>query len=319
MAKHIIVGGSLAYDRVLDFPGVFSDHIIPRKVHTLNLSFTAPTVRVSYGGCAGNIAYTLSLLSVRPIIWSAGGKDFDPYLRWLENQGISARCIAVYPSELTAAAYVITDRADNQISGFHLGALALPARPLPASVWRQAACAIISPEDPPVMRQKMRACKREGVPFVFDPGQAIPACSPAFLREGIRNAWAAVANDYEWALIEKRTGWRMQTIRVRCPRVVLTRGEKGSWIWEGGVKYAIPAARARRVADPTGAGDAYRAGLVAGWMEGKDTETAGRMASLAAVYAVERNGTQNHTFSPEEFARRFRREFGVALARKREG
>lgn len=311
--REVLIAGSLAFDQIMDFPGKFQDHILPDKLHMINLSFLVEERRIQKGGCAGNIAYGLSLLGERARILAAAGNDFDDYRSYLEELGVDVSSIRTFDDEPTAACFITTDRADNQITGFHPGAMAR-ARELSladAVRGRDVAYAVVAPDDPQAIVRHCREAKEEGLPLVFDPSFQVIALDGDALREAADGAEVVLVNDYEFAVFREKTGLSERDLLELARIWVVTLGERGSRILvQGGSRIEVPAAPVREVKDPTGAGDAYRAGFVAGLLRGLDLATCGRMGSVSAVHAVERYGTQAHHFTREEFAQRYRESYG---------
>jgi adenosine kinase len=311
----IYVSGSVAFDRIMDFPGKFSDHILPDKIHMLNVCFMIEALRENFGGTAGNIAFSLSLLDEKPFIVAAAGKDFPPYRAWLEKSGLSCNHIEIVKEELTAGAYITTDRSDNQITAFNPGAMGRPTRFDPENLEHAAALAIIAPGNLDDMRTYAARFRDLGVPYIFDPGQSLPAWSADSLREAIRGSEILISNDYELEMIREKTGLSQEELLGMARRLITTRGEEGSEIKrleEGAVRiHHIPAVPPDSVCDPTGAGDAYRAGLIKGLrLRDDDILHAARMGAVCAAYAVEVYGTQTFHFTSDSFNRRFHAAFG---------
>jgi adenosine kinase len=300
----IYVSGSLAYDRIMDFPGRFSDHILPDKIHILNVAFTVNGLIERFGGTAGNIAYNLVLLGQRPRILAAAGRDFAPYRQWLQKQGLPLEAIRVVEHELTASAYITTDQSDNQITGFNPGAMRHPCGARLEPPGPQGALAIIAPGNLEDMAGIARRCRECAIPYICDPGQSIPALSPEALIDMIDGARLLISNDYELELIRQKTGMELSTLLARTGAVITTLAEKGSLVTTRQGQVRIAAARAARVVDPTGAGDAYRAGLITGLILGRPLTEAARMGAACASFAVEQQGTQEHRFGPQEFTTR---------------
>lgn len=307
----LFVSGSLAYDRIMDFEGLFGDHILPGKTHSLSVSFFVPTMRESFGGCAGNIAYTLALLGEKPTIVGSGGNDFAPYEAWLSEHGVDTSLIRQEESVRTAFATIMTDKADNQITAFYPGAM-LMTYPLSDVAITKDDFVMISPSNPEMMRALPEASRKNAHGFIFDPGQQIPALSADDLKNGIKGAKALILNDYELELVAKKTGWSEEHMLAHMETLIVTMGEKGSRMRTKEKTILIPAAKAEAV-DPTGAGDAYRAGFLTGIIRGLSLEIAGRMGAVAACYTVEREGTQTHTFTKEEFALRYKENFNETI------
>jgi len=305
----IFVSGSLAYDRIMDFPGKFADHILPDKIHVLNVCFTVNGLNEKFGGTAGNIAYSLALLGERPLILATAGKDFDRYQAWLLKHQLSLQGIRRISEELTGGAYITTDQADNQITGFNPGTMKYPSLFKFDGVNPQKALAIVAPGNLEDMRTYARMCREKKVPYIFDPGQSITAFLGDQLTEMLTGSSLMISNDYELEMIMRATGFERAQLLQRTGGIITTLGEIGSRICTRDQEVKIPAARASQVLDPTGAGDAYRAGLIKGMVMGKDLEDAARMGAVCASYAVECHGTQEHRFSQEEFWARYHANF----------
>src|SRR5512135_3344294 len=258
----IIISGSLAYDRIMDFPGYFSDHILPEKIHILNVCFQVNGMKEKFGGTAGNIAYALTLMGEKPFISAAIGQDYRRYFEWLSKIGLSTEFTRIVPEEFTAGAFITTDRADNQITGFNPGAMKHRSDYKFDGVDPAAALAIVAPGSLEDMLAYTRAYKTGGVPYIFDPGQSIPAWSGDDLMEMAGGALALIVNDYELEMFRQKTGLEEKEILKLTPTLITTRGEKGSSLLTAAGREEVPAVQARQVLDPTGAGDAYRAGLL---------------------------------------------------------
>ena len=306
----VFVSGSIAYDRIMDFPGKFSDHILPDKIHILNVCFTVNGLREQFGGTAGNIAYNLVLLGERPHILAAVGKDFDKYEAWLNKHQLPLEGIRQISEELTAGAYITTDKGDNQITGFNPGAMKYPSRFTFDGVSAQEALAIVAPGNLEDMLTYAEACRGREIPYIFDPGQSIPSFTGDQLEKMLTGSSLLISNDYELEMILRATGLDKSQLQARTGGIITTLGEKGSIISTRHEQTEIPAARATRVLDPTGAGDAYRAGLIKGIVTGRSLEDAARLGAVCASYAVEYHGTQEHHFSAEDFLTRYRDNFG---------
>ena len=311
----ILVTGSIAFDYIMNFPGYFKDHILPDKVHMLNVSFLVETMKKMRGGTAGNIAYNLALLGERPRVLAAVGEDFAEYRARLEGAGVDTAHARVIAGDFTALAFITTDQSDNQIAGFYPGAMRAAGELSLQEVEGEIEVAIVAPNAPEAMTRYPRECRERGIPFVFDPGQALPVLSGEQLLDGMRGAACVIGNDYEMALIAEKTGQAAEALTELAQTVIITRGEEGSKVLQAGGSQDIPAVKVREALDPTGAGDAYRAGVLRGLVRGQSPAVYGRVASLAAAYAVECYGTQEHGYSSEEFADRYREAFGEALPR----
>jgi len=304
-----LICGSFAYDTIMVFSDRFKNHILPDQVHILNVCFLVPDMRREFGGCAGNISYSLNLLGGDPLPMGTVGADFAPYAEWLDRCGIDRRFVREVPGTFTAQAYITTDMDDNQITAFHPGAMNEAHR---NRIERAdgVELGIVSPDGRQAMLDHARQFADVGVPFVFDPGQGLPMFNGAELEEFLRLASYVTVNDYESQLLQERTGRDLEELADRVEALIVTRGAKGSEIIASGKHYSIPTAPVDKAADPTGCGDAYRAGLLYGIARGMDWETTGRVASLLGAIKVESHGTQNHDFTPDEFAARFEQSFG---------
>ena len=307
-----LICGSLAYDTIMVFQDQFKNHILPDKVHILNVSFLVPRMRREFGGCAGNIAYNLKLLGDDPIPMATVGQDFGPYRKWLDEHGIRQDHIKELPELFTAQAFITTDLDDNQITAFHPGAMMRSHENHVRDV-TEATFGIVAPDGRDAMLQHARGFAERGVPFIFDPGQALPLFNGDEFRHFIEQAEYVVVNDYESSLLQERTGWDEATIAGKVAAYIITQGPQGSRIHTRETVHDIPPAHERRITDPTGCGDAYRAGLIFGLMRNYDLPTCGRMASLMGALKIEHPGTQNQRFTYPEFAEQFIQQFGHSL------
>ena len=306
--NRILISGSVAYDRIMDFDGFFRDHFLPEKLHTINVSFSVAAPAQEFGGTAGNIAYTLALLEERASIIATVGSDFSEYRKHLDATGIDASLIAVRHDLPTASAYIMTDRGDNQIAAFSAGAGALAyGNDLPQEV---AALGIVAPSCVSDMLMLPDYFRRMKVPHFYDPGQQITVLDGDQLKSGINGATTVFANDYELSLIGNKTGWGEKEIAERVEALIVTYGAEGSRIITRAGETRIPAVTATHVADPTGAGDGYRAGFAKGFLAQLPFEVCAKLGSCAAAYVVERRGTQNHGFTKDEFRKRFQGAYG---------
>ena len=307
-----LICGSLAYDTIMVFPGRFKEHILPEKVHILNVSFMVPQIRREFGGCAGNIAYNLHLLGAEGHIMATAGQDFGPYAEWIEQCGLNPRYIKKIEDEFTAQAFVTTDLDDNQITAFHSGAMNNSHEndvPHDADI----SIAIISPDGKDGMLQHARQCHEASIPFIFDPGQGMPMFNGEELLSFIEQATYICVNDYESELLQERTGLSVKKIAEQVEAMAVTYGSKGSVIHAKGASIEIPAVWAGSVQDPTGCGDAYRGGLLYGLMNGLDWDVSGRIAALLSAIKVAHPGTQNHSITLDAFKERFEQEFGTTF------
>lgn len=310
---NILVSGSLAYDRIMDFPGKFGDHILPEKIHILNVCFVIEEMRENFGGTAGNIAYALSLLDESPIVAATAGRDFGPYREWFHKNRISTQHITLIQDVLTAGAYITTDKADNQITAFNPGAMKFSAAFDFDTLNPMETVAIISPGNLEDMVNFPQIFKQKGIPYIFDPGQSLPALQSDDLIKSIDGAWILICNDYEHELITKKTGLPSDKLLEKTEWLIVTRGEYGSLVMvkdNGTVKStAIQSVTPKTVYDPTGAGDAFRAGLLKGLVSGKDMVYSAKMGSVCAAFCVEVYGTQTYSFTRESFDNRFKTAF----------
>jgi adenosine kinase len=306
LARRALICGSLAFDTIMVFGDRFANHILPDKIHILNVSFLVPQMRREFGGCAGNIAYNLKLLGDTGVPMATVGRDFAPYREWLAHSGVPTDHVRVIDSELTAQAFITTDLDDNQITAFHPGAMQ-HAHANRVSDALDIAIGIVAPDGRDGMIEHAAQFAAAGIPFIFDPGQGLPMFGPADLQRFISQARWVALNDYEWQLVQQKTGWGVGEITARVEALIVTQGAAGSTIYTRGEELTVPAAAARAVVDPTGCGDAYRAGVLHGLLHGLDWLETGRIASLMGAIKIESRGTQNHRFTREEFAARLRR------------
>lgn len=309
--KTIAVTGSLAFDYIMDFPQSFEENILPHKLKTLSVSFLAHNFSKNFGGTAGNIAYNLSLLQQSVVvIASAGKKDFDAYRTHLQGVGADVSKIHIAQEEFSANMFMITDKNNCQIAGFYPGAM---QHDTTLTLVKNVDFAIISPTIPAAMDGFVTQAKKQNIPYLFDPAQQIPRLSSTQLKNGIDGATVLVGNDYELAMIEKKTRWSKQEILYKSAIVITTLGAEGSLIEKGGESLNVGIATPKDVVDPTGAGDAYIAGFLTGYMNGKNLTICGQMGAVAAAYAIENYGTQNHIFAIDEFRKRYSQAFGNML------
>ncbi|UCG84227.1 MAG: carbohydrate kinase family protein [Dehalococcoidia bacterium] len=301
---NVIVSGSLAYDRIMDFPGNFSDHILPDKIHVLNVSFTVNSMVEKFGGTAGNISYALRLLGEKPIILATIGRDHERYFDWLQSNQIAIDSIRIIEEEFTACAYITTDRADNQITGFNPGSMKYPSSFDFGGIDTRSCIAIVAPGNLEDMRVYSQTYQSRGIDFIFDPGQSLPMWDGGELAECISGSRILVSNDYELDLIINMTGLDRTELLKRTGVIITTLGEQGSRVYTADDEIVIPAVKPGTVVDPTGAGDAYRAGLIKGLVQRKKIAECAMMGSVCASYAVEHYGTQGYHFSLEEFQKR---------------
>ena len=306
--KSVLICGSAAYDSILVFPDRFKAHILPEKIHMLNVSFLVPEMRREFGGCATNIAFNLKLLGERAYPMATVGHDFGAYREWLTRKGVPLDFVKVIDSAFTAQAFITTDLDDNQITAFHPGAMQY------AHVNRVAdapgiGIGIVAPDGRQAMVEHAAQFAAAEIPFIFDPGQGLPMFEGAELRHFIEQAtWVAV-NDYEWQVMQQKTGWKVRDIVSRVKALIVTRGSQGSIIHTANESIDIACAKPHAVVDPTGCGDAFRAGLIHGLLRGDDWLTIGRLGSLMGAIKIESRGPQNHAFTRAQFEQRFNENF----------
>ena len=308
----VLICGSFAYDTIMVFEDRFKNHILPDQVHILNVCFVVPGMRREFGGCAGNIAYNLKLLGGDPLPMGTVGDDFESYAEWLDKHCINRAHVTPVFGTYTAQAYITTDMDDNQITAFHPGAMNEAHRNRVDGV-EGVDLGILAPDGRRAMIEHAEQYVDRGIPFIFDPGQGLPMFGKEELDAFIERATYITLNDYESRLLQERTGRDIDVIASEVEALIVTRGGEGSRIYAGGDTLDIPPAKVGQVVDPTGCGDAYRAGLLYGLSRGFDWETTGRIASLAGGIKIERHGTQNHSFTPEDFARRYQESFGSRI------
>jgi adenosine kinase len=309
----ILVSGSLAYDRIMDFQGRFSDHIMPDKIHMINVSFTVNGMSENFGGTAGNIAHALSLLGEQPRIVATIGYDYHRYFQWFEEHGLSTENILMVSEEATASAYITTDLDDNQITGFNPGAMKHPSGFDFAQTNPQDCIAIVAPGNLQDMAEYTRTHQQMGIFSIFDPGQSLPAWQSDGLAMCIRQSNLLVSNDYELALIKEKTDLSDHALLELAGAIVTTKGEQGCEVSNTeGLSVSIPVVPTDNVVDPTGAGDAFRGGLIKGLIQGLPVERAAMMGTVCSHYVVQINGTQTYRFTQDEFKAKLEKYFGAA-------
>ncbi len=307
-----LICGSLAYDSIMVFPDQFKNHILPEQIHILNVAFLVPEMRREFGGCAGNIAYNLKLLNGKPLIMATVGDDFEPYAQRLEGLGLAQTHVRRAPGSYTAQAFITTDLDDNQITAFHPGAMSFSHQNHVHDA-SNVALGIVAPDGRDGMLQHAREFHEKGVPFVFDPGQGLPMFNGEELMHFVGLADYVALNDYEAKLLQERTGKSLEQLAQNVRALIVTLGAKGSMIYSDGKALEIPCVQAEQVIDPTGCGDAYRAGLLYGIVNGMDWQTTGRLAALMGALKIASRGGQNHTHTRDEIVNRYREQFGTNL------
>lgn len=307
-----LICGSMAYDTIMVFHDKFKHHILPEKIHILNVSFLVPVMRREYGGCAGNIAYNLKLLGEEPLTMATVGHDFEPYAQWMAQNQLSSEFIQILDNHYTGQAYITTDEEANQITAFHPGAMnSSHLNSVPTD--RNISIGIVSPDGKEGMQLHADQFVELDIPFIFDPGQGMPMFNGEELLKLLDQATWVTLNDYESELMQERTGLSLEQMAERLEALVITLGSQGSQIYTQGNCITIPAASPKAILDPTGCGDAYRAGLLYGLMNDLDWEVTGRIASLMGAIKIENNGTQNHSFDMDSFKDRYRENFGSSF------
>ena len=307
-----LVCGSFAYDTIMVFQDQFKNHILPDKVHKLNVAFLVPDMRREFGGCAGNIIYNLQLLEGSGLAMGTVGNDFSPYANWMDELKINRELIKEVGSSYTAQAFITTDLDDNQITAFHPGAMNLAhSESIPTD--KDITLGMISPDGKEGMVQHASEFAEAGIPFFFDPGQGLPMFDRDELLQFIDQATWVTVNDYEGEMIADKTGLSLQQISERVEALIVTLGGNGSKIYTQGEIIDIPSAKASQLSDPTGCGDAYRAGLIYGIMNKMEWSITGRIASLMGAIKMASHGTQNHRFTLTEFKQEFSEQFDLSM------
>lgn len=309
MSRRVLISGSIAFDNIMVFDGQFKDHILPDRVHMLNVSFLTPSLKREFGGCAANIAYTLGGLGGEPVILAAVGRDSDEYLARLDSLSLDRTHVLRLDDCYTAQCFITTDLADNQITAFHPGAMSHAHR-VSALAALPAAFGIVAPNGKEAMVRHARELQASGVPFIFDPGQGLPMFDGQELRGLIASASAVAVNDYEASMLCDRTGWREEEIAAQLDALIVTRGAQGAQVWSRGATRLVPAVAVDRTVDPTGCGDAFRGGLLFGIAQGWDWFESARLGSVLGAMKIECQGPQNHTVAPDAVALRFEQAWG---------
>lgn len=312
--KNILITGSIAYDYIMNFNDTFKNHILPEKIHVLSVSFVAEKLEKQFGGTAGNIAYNYSLLNEKAIIFATVGNDFKQYKEWLHSKNISTEYIQEFPDHLTASAHVITDEDDNQITAFHGGAM-MKNNVSIAHIFEEKPISLllVSPNASLGNMIYIQEAIDRNIPYILDPGQNTPLYSDAHLKKAVDSAMMLIVNDYELSLVEQKTGYSEEDLVKKLEYLIITYGKEGSTIFHNKKKYTIDIAKAATVTDPTGAGDAYRAGILKGLQHGLEVQEMGEIAATAAAYAIEKYGTQSHSYTILDFKTRFIDNFNKKL------
>lgn len=306
---NILLSGSVAYDYLMTFPGLFKEHILPERLASISLSFLVDTMSKQRGGTAPNIAYTLALLGQKPSLIASVGEDFGDYRSWLEKQGVQTEWARVVPGKFTASFFATTDQSNAQIASFYPGAMTHAAELSLKDVSPRPDLVVISPDDPTAMKQRAADCRELGIPYLYDPSQQVLRLSGEEIARDMKGARFMFVNDYEFGLISQKTGLDLQGMLQQVEMIIVTRGGDGSDIYADGQEIHVPIFPAERVVDPTGVGDAFRGGFLTGYAHGFDWKLCGEIGALAATYVLEQNGTQNHGYTRQEFIERFRTLF----------
>jgi len=305
----IVITGSIAFDYLMSFPGKFTEHFLPEHMSRVSLSFLVDSMDKRRGGCAPNIAYTLALLGEKPRLMGTAGQDFDDYRRWLEAAGVDTSLVKNVEGKFTASFFCSTDVDNNQIASFYTGAMA-HAGELSFRGVQDCTLAIISPNDPGAMVQYAEECRAIGIPFIWDPGQQCARMSGPELADGLNGSRLIICNDYELELIRQKTSFDEDAMLERTQALVVTRGEQGCSIYTTDGRVDVPAVPPTRIVDPTGVGDAFRAGFLKGLARGAELEICARLGAVAATYTLEHLGGQSHAFTWREFLSRYETNFG---------
>jgi len=306
---NILLTGSVAYDYLMTFPGLFKEQILPERLEKISLSFLVDSMSRQRGGIAPNIAYTMALLGERPHVMATVGEDFEEYRAWLEAKGVDTKSMQVIPGEFTASFFATTDQINAQIASFYPGAMGYSARQKIAEAAPRPDLVVISPSDPTAMMNFAAEARALKIPYLYDPSQQVLRLEGQELARDMEGAHFLFVNDYEYELITKKTGLDLDHLLKHIDVLVITRGADGSSVYAGGKEYNIPVVPPLAIVDPTGVGDAFRGGFLTGYAHGWDWELCGQMGALAATYCLEKKGTQNHGYTHAEFVQRFRNHF----------
>jgi len=305
----ILISGSVAYDYLMTFPGLFKEQILPERLESISLSFLVDSMTRQRGGIAPNIAYTLALLGEQPRLFATVGEDFEDYRAWLEKFGVNTEYAKVIPGKFTASFFATTDRANAQIATFYPGAMGDAASLSLTDVKKRPDLVVVSPTDPVAMMKHAAESRELGIPYLYDPSQQVLRLDGKEIARDMEGAHFLFVNDYEYGLISKKTGLDLRGMLKHVDVIVITKGAEGAIIYTEGNEVVIPVVPEDRIIDPTGVGDAFRGGFLAAYAHGWDWSLCGQVGSLAAVYVLEQNGTQNHHYSRQEFVERFRKHY----------
>ena len=306
---NILLTGSIAFDYLMTFPGQFKDHILLERLERLSLSFLVDSLERQRGGIAANIAYSMALLGAKPSIMATAGKDFAEYGEWLNKHGVDTSPIKIYPELYTASFFVSTDQTNAQIASFYSGAMAKASELSFHNLDSKPDLAMISANEPNAMERYIDECVELGIPFAYDPSQQTVRLEAEPLRKGLTHCESLFVNDYEFELIREKTGLTIETILENSDYIVITKGEHGASVYFEDTALDIPAAEPNQIVDPTGVGDAFRAGFMRGYLADLSLERCAQMGSIAASFCLEKQGPQGHSFDLSEFTERFRQHF----------
>jgi len=305
----ILLTGSVAYDYLMTFPGLFKEQILPERLESISLSFLVDSMSRQRGGVAPNIAYTMALLGERPRVMATVGEDFAEYRAWLEGAGVDTSLMKVIPGVFTASFFATTDQANAQIASFYPGAMGYASSQSLHELPSKPDLVLVSPNEPGAMTKFAAEARELGIPYLYDPSQQVLRLNGEELARDMEGAFLLFCNDYEYGLISKKTGWDLSQMLQHVKVLVVTRGKDGATLYTDGEEHHIPTVPEREIVDPTGVGDAFRGGFLAGYNRGLDWQLCGRIGSLAAVYCLEQKGPQSHSYTREEFLARFREHF----------
>ena len=308
----ILLTGSVAYDYLMTFPGLFKEQILPERLASISLSFLVDSMSKQRGGVAPNIAYSMALLGERPKVMATVGEDFGDYRVWLESKGVDTTLMKVVPGLFTASFFATTDQASAQIASFYPGAMGVASTQSLKDLTSKPDLVIVSPNAPDAMMKFPAECRELGIKYLYDPSQQVLRLEGSELARDMEGAYFLFCNDYEFGLISKKTGWSLDQILDHVQVLVITRGKDGADLYMGGESVHIPTVPEDEIVDPTGVGDAFRGGFLAGYSHGFDWKLCGEIGSLAAVYCLEQRGPQSHTYTREDFVKRFRKHFDDA-------
>jgi adenosine kinase len=305
----ILLTGSVAYDYLMTFPGLFKEQILPERLESISLSFLVESMSRQRGGIAPNIAYSMALLGARPRVMATVGEDFEEYRAWLEKVGVDTSLMKVVPGIFTASFFATTDQANAQIASFYPGAMGFASSQSLKELPSKPDLVLVSPNEPGAMTKFAAESRELGIPYLYDPSQQVLRLDGEELKRDMEGAYLLFCNDYEYGLISKKTGWDLAQMLKHVKVVVVTRGRDGATLYTNDDDCHIPTVPERKIVDPTGVGDAFRGGFLAGYTHGFDWKLCGQVGSLAAVYCLEQNGPQSHSYTREEFVARFREHF----------